>query len=250
MLVNLSIARFNLFKHRFVLTNKIGKTRKITSNISFRFTSKNNNKNSNINNEESNKNQNNTKDDVGEYFTPSETLEFKNGKCHIIVADKSQIKLVNFFTIGLTVGNVLFGYKFAKSLYYFSIFKSILWAIPLGICIRLSVGLNGNKQLIINAINLLENGKTLEIQALKTSFQITIGEMRIVNQIEAKIILANFSSNLYNDYFPVVIRGVVYLLPKKLEINNKELLSAVMDGKYINLTDDDKKINKDDIIDI
>ena len=259
-----TFAKNILFKHKYkyVSTHKIFNSKQFETIVSFRFATnnrkyKNNNSNtnkssSNTYNENINDTINTENDDKTEYHLPKDTLIFKDGKCQIVLADTSQKKLVNFFSTSLAVLNTIFGYKFISHIYYYHPIKAILWGIPFGLCIKLMIGLSGNKQLIIHSIYLLEDGKHLEIEVLKKTFKIKIGEMRIINLHEGKQLMANFSNSLYNDYFPVIINQIVYLLPRNLSINNKDILSAVMSGKYINLNDEEKKItlNNEDIIDI
>lgn len=184
-----------------------------------------------------------------EYYTPSETLVFKEKKLMIVKAEQMQKKLVQNFTYILMGLNTIFGYKCLANLYYWHPVYAIIWSVPFIFCLRLSSGLKGNKLLIINSISLYDDGENLEVEVMNHSFKTKIGEIRITTADEAKDMLKHLSVNIFQEYFPVIIGKNAYLLPRKLEINNKEILGAVMKGQYINLQGE-TGIKDDNTIDI
>lgn len=233
----------------------------ISTISSFKFRTNNKNKNNQVNYDLNDLNNgqdsatnsssiNNEEVNEIEYHTPSETLVFNNGKCLIVDSDDKHKSLIKFFTNALILANSLFGYKFISHVYYYHPFKAVIWGIPFLLVLKVYRGLSINKTLMIISIYLLKDGKSLEIQLDKKKLQVQIGEIKVITFEEGKLLQKTHSKSLFIDYFPVKINKILYLLPRNLAINNKEILAAIMAGKYINLDEGKNQINKEDVIDI
>ena len=163
---------------------------------------------------------------------------------------KKKIKqLALSFTVGLVVCCSGSGYYLCTHLYNLHIFKSILWAIPTAFLLRLIRGITDNKKLLITTISLLDDGKKVEIETVSGKYILPIGEMRLPTEEETGTI-HRLLPNVNQNYYVVIIGQSNYLIPKEAGNRDREILNAIINGKYIDLTDGDKKIDKEKAIDI
>jgi hypothetical protein len=181
-----------------------------------------------------------------EYFEPTEPVVFKDKK-YIVLESPDTDKMSNFIQYGALLPlSMLSGYKLITSIINFKILGSICWGVIFTGITRLMLGFIQNKHFMIKVINLLEDGKMVEIETFAQKFNVDISDIRKVTPEEAL-----YYSNVIggNDFFPIVVKDEIFILSKGSLINDKTLFSAISNGNYIKLTQE-KTVGKDDTIDI
>ncbi len=229
-------------KHlNFPKSNSLSKTTLFINNSFFNFSKKSDPKENYLEDEDIR--------DI-EFYIPKEALVFKNQKCIIALANSEQRNFVKKVSIANNCLNGLFGYKVISSIYYSSIIKTLFYLIPFAIFIYSSFAIKINKMLLIQSISLYEDGKTLEIEVINDKFKVKIGKLKILNKENGLELNSLINLFVFKDYFPLKIKGKPYLLPKKLDINNREILGAIVNGQYISLEEGEKQIDGDKTIDV
>jgi hypothetical protein len=180
-----------------------------------------------------------------EFYEPPEALVFKNNRFSIIETDDTKtIELVQYCILYPIV--LVSGYKLLSNILRVKIIGSAIWGAIFYYSYRSTHSFVQNKFFLIKRINLLEDGKTVEVATYADNFKADIADFRKVTNEEA-MYYATIIGGV--DYIPIVIRDAIYILKRKCKINDNEVFNAVCNGKYIKLTQE-KKVDKENIIDI
>lgn len=184
-----------------------------------------------------------------EYFEVDDNLQFINGK---FLLSKSNLQDLKGFkklqVFVLTPINLYLGYKLLTSVIFFRPLRAVLWGVAFLGFTRLNYGFHINLLHFVDTIYLLEGGT-------KTEFVLVSGNNRIIteninirkpNQKEIMFIMT-LSPSIFEKFVPLLINNNVYFLSKDIEITNKPLFAAVMNGNYIRTK---KEKNDDNVIDI
>lgn len=184
-----------------------------------------------------------------EWFVTEDTIVFQAGKYNLLKVPKSEIRFVNIFEYGVVTPLWLTtGYYFIKSLITLAPLKVILFGGLWGLASRILYGTRINKQFFVYHVNLLEDGKHCEIGTVSGIMKVDISTIRRLTGEEA-IYLAQVMPDAHLSYIPLVIDKHFFLIYKISIVNDKQLFSAVTNGKYIKVKEENK-INKEDAIDI
>lgn len=195
------------------------------------------------------KNENKEKD--YEYYTPKESLVFKNKKLTIVKANKELDRAARLYGAGMSLSGVIIAYKIGMNMYFFSPLYVVLWACPALILSRFVRVYRDNRTIIIRSINLLDDGKTLELETLGGITIVKIGNIRKPKP-EELVNLINFSSSGFvQNYAPLIVNDhQTYLIPKNLDESRKDILHAVISKQYINLNGGESTIDDSKVIDL
>jgi hypothetical protein len=184
-----------------------------------------------------------------EYFEVEEHLVFQNGKLPIISAnssDKSLAKRLRNYVVFPILA--LTGYKFVKSLILLRPFRSMFWGFSFYMSVRVFRGLNINKYYFIYSINLMQDGKRIELIGEGEPIIADMKEIRRLSP-EENIYVAEMFPDARVAYLPIVVKDQFFLIFKNSKIHHKEIFKAVSLSKYIRVKEE-QVINKDNAIDI
>jgi hypothetical protein len=183
-------------------------------------------------------------------YTTKQPLIFTNGKLNIMNSTNS--KTIKFNRINK------------------NIFKSIAYCAPIGTAISLYSGyyilgsllgalwfvggkinhnMIQNLSRIVMEMNLLEDGKTVEVITVLKKFTVDIKSLHKPNKLDMANLL-NFNPDIVSIHVPFLIESgpdkSYYYLPPPSEISiNQEILNAVINRSYINVK---KKIGQNNKI--
>jgi hypothetical protein len=114
-----------------------------------------------------------------DYFDVHEHLIFQEGKLPIITANDSDKYLANRLKNFIVLPALaFFGYNLTKSIIFFRPIRSIIWGSIFFITIRVYKGLSVNKHYFIYNINLLQDGKRVELLGEGEPLIVDIKEIR------------------------------------------------------------------------
>jgi hypothetical protein len=180
------------------------------------------------------------------YHEPSQPILFQNNKYNILTSQENT-KIANVIQYGLIYPiTLLSGYKLITSIFKFKIIGSLMWGAIFVYISRLSRGFGQNKYFMIKRIDLLDDGRTIEVFTYANKFKADIASIRKVTAEEAMYYAGLIGGT---DYIPIIIRDEIFIIARSSEINDQEVFSAITGGSYIKLTKD-KTVDKEDIIDI
>ena len=184
-----------------------------------------------------------------EWYETDYPLVFENGKYPILVANNSDrylaSRLKNYIILPVMI---LTGYKCVKSIVLFRPVRSILWGAGFLMALRVFRGINHNKYYFVYQVNLLEDGKSIELMGESGPKVADIADIRKLTT-EESIYLSQVFPDAYVVYIPVVVDDNFYLIFKNSKVNDPDLLKATFQNKYIKVKQDNI-INKDEAIDI
>ena len=187
------------------------------------------------------------------YYTTRQPFIFINGKLSLINTENSNLVISNKNFIKnlkvLLASMIICG----LTAYYISCFKLV------AICAISSVGvlifthqLHKTFYRIVKQINLLENGKFVEIVTLANKFEVDIKNLNKPNKLQVATFNL-FFPDLISFCEPLIIEDDtnkgIYLIPSEKEIEyNKELINAIIHKSYVIAKN--KIGNNDNIIEI
>jgi hypothetical protein len=183
-----------------------------------------------------------------EFYEPTETLIFKENIYPILQMEESYKKKIKVIEYLLYVALGLTGYKTITSLLHIRPFRTILWGGAFFISARLFRGILKNKTFIISAINLLNDGKKVQLVLESGTKVVDIKDIRRITNDEARYFQLMMGPG-HERYRPLVVDKEIYVIWKESTVYDKEILSAVSSGKYIKIKGENI-IKPDDIIDI
>jgi len=181
-------------------------------------------------------------------YCPKNVLIFKDNKFNLVDAENSNYikifkreeKMLNFLLFSsITATATFFLYGSIKtSIFTLGITLYLLRSIRI---IRI------NSSRVVKSFNLLEDGKTIQILTLKKKFEIDLKHLAKPNKQQSLLFKMN-SPEIANMSIPFIIekgehKGV-YFLPPDVK-SDKEILSAVMNNSYIDVSN---RINSNNII--
>ena len=184
-----------------------------------------------------------------EYFEVEENLVFQDGKLPIISAntsDKNLAKRLRNYVVFPIIA--LTGYKLAKSLILLRPFRSIFWGFSFYMSIRIYRGLDINKHYFIYGINLMQDGKRIELIGEGEPIIADMKEIRRLSP-EETVYVAEMFPDARVAYLPIVVKDQFFLIFKNSKIHHKELFKAISLSKYIRVKEE-QVINRDNAIDI
>lgn len=194
----------------------------------------------------SSKEKNNTETNQ-DWYVPSEPLVFENSRMNLVQANSSDVRLQkilrNLICLPISVLSV---YKLVFSIINFRIISTILWGIIATFSIKIIKGLDINNHFIIKNIDLMQDGRQIEISTQHMKKIFDIKDIRRLNTEETKFIMTKMPDFAIS-YLPIIVNNQILLVPKSGKFTNTQLFKEICNGKYIKLVD---IINKDDTIDI
>jgi hypothetical protein len=184
-----------------------------------------------------------------DYFDVHEHLIFQEGKLQITSANDSDKNLANRLKNFLVVpATAFFGYKLGNSIIFFRPIRSVIWGLLFFASVRLYKGLSINKHYFIYNINLLQDGKRVELLGESEPLIVDIKEIRRLTPEETLYVNEMFP-DARMAYLPLVVKDQFFLMFNNSKIYHKEIFKAISQGKYIRVKEDNI-INRDDSIDI
>jgi hypothetical protein len=176
------------------------------------------------------------------YYIPTKQVLFNNGRYTVFETDKYEKKITKIFNKVISIFTPPTFYFFIKNLYLIKPLSIIFWGISFYCAVNTFIASIQNSTHFIYELNLMKDGKHIE---LKKHFETSIEDISKVRR------LTNEENLYFNDYFhaqelnflPIVIDNKIYLINKKIIVNDKEIFSAISNGKYIEL-------NKEKVMDI
>ena len=184
------------------------------------------------------------------YFEFRDSIVFNHGKYQILSLNqpnKNKLAL-HAVKLSLVVSGCMYTYFGLYNILYLHPLKSVIWFSLSVFCFRTYQSIIENRKFIITSISLLENCKSVELHLNKESFVVDIKEIRKLKQNESIFIL-KIMPFIIDEYFPIIVKNQFYLIPKRIEVANSELLKAITEGKYIDLKKG-VKINESEILNL
>lgn len=179
-----------------------------------------------------------------EWYTPKETLVFKNKKIELLKILEKDRKITSYLTWLVIFPSFTFSaYKFLKSVYFFSGWLGF-WGPICYILYRVFLNSIVYQKHYLFQISLLDDGKTVEVQDGSGTNIIDINKIRKIQKEELLLFYIEYTSK----QIPVIMNNKIYLIFQSSAILNQELFSAVMNGQYINVND--HKIDEKNSIDV
>ena len=164
-------------------------------------------------------------------FKPEHELVFERRVYRLIKTKNSflYLKLLVFPV------KMYFAYKSLRSIVFFRPMRTIFWAACLGATFYLEENNKKKENYVLEDINLLENGKEVNIKYNSFYETVPINQIRRLTEEESKYYdsLVPFTGR---DYLPLVIRNKFYVISKRSDILDPEVLAAVSQGKSIDTT--------------
>jgi hypothetical protein len=183
-----------------------------------------------------------------EYFIPKDPIVFKDKKYPLLKVKSLQTTLFIMENLVFLPTMLFAFYRSIRSLLLFRPIRCIAWGAVGVLIMRYKYGIIQNKKFMISDMNLLEDGKTVEVKTYNNVvFNVDIFKIRRMTVDEA-LYFAQLIRNINTYYIPIVINKEFYIIEKTAAINDPELLNAVSQGQYISL--DNENIIKKDTIDI
>jgi hypothetical protein len=177
---------------------------------------------------------------------------FVNGRFKLVrdakVNSPSFVSVYQFFISGL---GVYLGYRAVLKFFKFQFFRGILYSIGAMYLANNYNVLKFHKQMFIYNLNLLEDGKRVEIMLYNQSiFIVDISAIRPLNETEKTFYATLMSSKISASYYPIVINEKLYCFyANNIQIFDREVFDAVKNSKYINVKEGGSDM-KDNIIDL
>lgn len=170
------------------------------------------------------------------YYIPKKPIIFNQGKCQLISSSSIFYSLTSelFFAS-------LSGFSLSQSIKYafhFKLLPSMLFFSSFLYTSKLVIGQKANKRNIITSLALYDKGNKVQVHLNKgsKSKDIDIKLFRQFTTSEKKFYKTlPIFKNKTQDYYPVIIDDRLYLMKKSIKVLNKEILTAVLQGKYIKL---------------
>jgi len=172
-----------------------------------------------------------------EYTDIPEPIIFEGKKLIILDTNlSSPVKIL--IILNLIVYPVIFlsCYKIYLAISSFSFIQSVFWLFILSYTLRLRLGIQSNKEYIIDRISIFEDGKTCEINTMTDKFTIDINRIRKLN-LEEAIFMAEKLESIKVNYIPIVIDTKLYLIPIQSIVGRKDILGFVCEGKYLKFSE-------------
>lgn len=168
------------------------------------------------------------------YYVPKDPVIFNKGKCQLISSSSGLSSFMNeSFFVGLSTLSL---YQSIKSGFHLKLIPSVFFFSSFLYISKLIIGHKANKNHYITSISLYDNGNKVQVVFNKSSLpkDIDIKLFRQFNTSERNFYktLPLFKHNTQT-YYPVIIDDRLFLLRKSIKVLNKELLNAVLRGKYI-----------------
>jgi hypothetical protein len=186
-------------------------------------------------------------------YLPKQTLIFEQGKINLISARESDY--VNSFIKQRkylkSCSLMLMNCCICSAIFSSSYITTALFGGFALISIFITRNTEKNLSRLVKAFSLLEDGKTVEIDTITKKFQIDIKLLAKPNKIQAQA-LRTLNPDLANITTPFIVekgkhKGFYYVAPDVSYMDKEEIISAVMNNSYIdvspeNIIDSKKKI--------
>ena len=178
--------------------------------------------------------------------------QFVDGKFCLLKFEKFKSKSELAFYVGINLFNVYAAYFTIKKFLKFQLIRGVLSLLVFLTISKISSSYSINRAVYIVDINLLEDGKRLEINVISEKIIVDISALRELDSLEKEAYAVKFKQSFYLKFYPIIINNQLYLINTKSNIYNKEIFDEIKKGKYISIEDDDNKNSKDKetIIDI
>lgn len=183
-------------------------------------------------------------------YCPKNILIFRENKYNLISSVNSNyikifkreekiLHLLLFSSITASLSSFLYGF-FKTSIFTAGITLYLLRSIRI-------IKINSSR--IVKCFNLLEDGKTIQIITLKKNFEIDIKHLAKPNK-QQSLLFNMHSPEIASMSVPFIVekgqhKGMYFMPPDVNIESNKEILSAVMNNSYIDLSN---RIKSDSII--
>ena len=180
------------------------------------------------------------------WYIPSQPIIFKNHLSPIIKNSHKSLFYIGDLLFSLISFSTFF--KGIASLIKFKFTKSFLW---FGSCIystKYLMGATFNKRFFINGMSLYDCGTRVRMKMQSNIVkEVEIKNIRKLSIMEKKFF---YSLPVFNQQklIPLIIDDRIFLIRKSVNVLNKEIFSAILDGKKIKLNK--RKLEKDSIINI
>lgn len=236
--------------------NILNKTQKNIFKFSFNIYSKklftnihnHNNNNNNVNDNIEIKSPFSKHNDNSDYFKPEELILFKDKKFLLVEGKNANFQAMNILKYSCIPFAVYSLYALGYNIFFFKIIKSVLWFLSYKFFKALFEGVSFNLKHLIYKVYLLEDGQTLQLILAKGELITNIKGIRKMNESETKFYFKKMM-NIHDQFYPLIINEQLYLIPHNAIIYNKDILSAISNGKYIQLQES-QKVKKENTIDI
>lgn len=186
-----------------------------------------------------------------EWYETQDTLVFVNKRYPLLKCGDKDLRMIKYFEWAAIFPILLFtGYKTIINLINWRYYRGVLWGVGFYFSTKIFWGARLNKKHFIYQIDLMEDGKTIELTLHKNKIQLPIFTVRRLTADEA-LYFANMLPDSHMNYIPIIINNQFYLIFKSSFIQNKEIFGAIFTGKITGIKlEDEYKINKEDAIDI
>lgn len=177
---------------------------------------------------------------------------FVNGRFNLVKDKKIHSpNFISIYQICITGLGVFFGYRAVLKFFKFQVIRGVLYSLAAVYLANNYNVLKFHKQMFIYSLNLLEDGKRVEIMLYNQNINIVdISAVRPLNDAEKTFYATLMNSKLSASYYPIVINEKLYCFyANNIHIYDREIFNAIKNSKYITVKDDVNS-GKDNIIDL
>ena len=166
-------------------------------------------------------------------YEPTSTINFKNKKFLLYQCNEQYDMLTNVMYLS-TLPISLFAYFFGKAVYNKRIFKSILWFVPLTVFGRIGLTLSVHTAHFIKEMQLNDDGKTVEITALKGTKKTV--DISTIDKVEENVFRQTITAYgpLAVEFYPISVGEQHMMIDRKGNIPDPDMFRAICNGVEIN----------------
>ena len=179
------------------------------------------------------------------FYTPAQPLIFKNHLCPVVRNSNKSFSRLSEISL-----SVIAGASFYNSFFYivkFKFVKSFLWLGAFLYSSKMLMGVAFNKRFFINDISLYDCGTKIKLKTQSNMIkEIDIKMIRSLNKNENNYY--NSLPAIANKFYPIVIDDRIFLLRNSITVVNKEVMTAILNGKYIKVKR--RKVEKENIVNL
>ena len=179
------------------------------------------------------------------FYSPAQPLIFKNHLCPVVRNSNKSFSRLSEISLSAIAGASIY-----NSFFYilkFKFMKSFLWLGAFLYSSKMLMGVAFNKRFFINDISLYDCGTKIKLKTQSNMIKdIDIKMIRRLNKNEN-----NFYTSLNvlsNKFYPIVIDDRIFLLRNSIAILNKDVMNAILNGKYIKVKR--RKVEKENIVNL
>jgi hypothetical protein len=187
-------------------------------------------------------------------YLPKQTLIFKEGQIKLLsTTDSDYVNSFNKQRIYLKSITITLSSCFIMSTIMGSSYITIALIAGFSLIsnyIRMNTEKNMSR--LVKDFSLLEDGKSVEIETITKKFKIDIKLLNKPNKIQAQA-LRTLNPDLANITTPFIVekgehKGFYYIPPDVSYMNKEEIISAIMNNSYINVTPENNIDSKKKVI--